>query len=151
MSVQKLKFGESLRKYSVFPSGENAGCDSKSPVEISPGAKTRGAGSGVLLAYGASPVRAVAASSASAAMMCIVKVCHSGNVALVTGRSQIASFSITHFYRPPNCCKRLTKRRLFARGPSGPLEQSALAGGTPPAFPFCYTERAACRGLRRCV
>ena len=27
-----------------------------------------------------------------------------------------------------NCCKRLTKRRLFARGPSGPLEQSTLEG-----------------------
>src|ERR1051326_827029 len=34
---------------------------------------------------------------------------------------------------PPNCCKRLPKRRLFARRPVGRLEQSALAGGTPPA------------------
>src|ERR1051326_7587472 len=36
---------------------------------------------------------------------------------------------------PPNCCKRLPKRRLFARRPVGRLEQSALAGGTPPADP----------------
>jgi hypothetical protein len=26
----------------------------------------------------------------------------------------------------PNCCKRLTKRRLFDRAPSGALEQSTL-------------------------
>jgi len=37
---------------------------------------------------------------------------------------------------PPNCCKRLTKRRLFARAAVAALEQSALAGGAPLAFPF---------------
>jgi len=33
-----------------------------------------------------------------------------------------------HFFSaaPPNCCKRLTKRRLFARRPVGRLEQSTL-------------------------
>src|ERR1051326_9140276 len=37
---------------------------------------------------------------------------------------------------PPNCCKRLTKRRLFARRPVGRLEQSALGGGALSAKPF---------------
>jgi len=36
----------------------------------------------------------------------------------------------------PNCCKRLTKRRLFARAAIAALEQSALRGGAPLAFPF---------------
>src|SRR5207248_10079563 len=48
-------------------------------------------------------------------------------------------------------CKELTKRRLFARGPTGPLAESTLDGGTPPAGPFYNTEQAACRGLRRRV
>src|ERR1051326_1964295 len=45
----------------------------------------------------------------------------------------------------PNCCKRLTKRRLFARSPSGLLEQSALRGGALSARPFSKrrTKRAA--------
>src|SRR5262249_30910506 len=50
----------------------------------------------------------------------------------------------------PNSCKRLTKRRLFARAAVAALEQSALAGGTPPAV-RCQDRQAACRGLRRCV
>src|ERR1051326_7108901 len=49
------------------------------------------------------------------------------------------------FSAPPNCCKRLTKRRLFARRPSGRLEQSALRGGALSARPFSKrrTKRAA--------
>jgi len=47
--------------------------------------------------------------------------------------------------RVPNCCKRLTKRRLFARSPIGLLEQSALRGGALSARPFSSrrTKRAA--------
>src|SRR5256885_15074109 len=52
---------------------------------------------------------------------------------------------------PANSCKKLTKRRLFARRPSGRLGQSTLDGGTPPAGPFYNAEQAACRGLRRRV
>src|SRR5438105_1241976 len=51
----------------------------------------------------------------------------------------------------PNSCKKLTKRRIFARRPTGRLGQSTLDGGTPPAGPFYKTEQAACRGLRRRV
>src|ERR1051326_8804584 len=49
------------------------------------------------------------------------------------------------FSAPPNCCKRLTKRRLFTRRPSGPLEQSALGGGALSARSFSKrrTKRAA--------
>jgi len=44
-----------------------------------------------------------------------------------------------------NCCKRLTKRRLFARRPVGRLEQSALGGRRASARPFSKrrTKRAA--------
>src|SRR5256885_15231384 len=52
---------------------------------------------------------------------------------------------------PPNSCKKLTKRPLFARAPSGALEQSTLDGGTPLARPFYHTEQAACLGFRRPV
>ena len=50
-----------------------------------------------------------------------------------------------------NTCKKLTKRRVFARAASAALGQSTLDGGTPPAGPFYNVEQAACRGLRRCV
>src|ERR1051326_4469647 len=49
-------------------------------------------------------------------------------------------------YEPaPNCCKRLTKRRLFARAAVAALEQSALQGGALSARPFSKrrTKRAA--------
>src|SRR5205085_4764702 len=52
---------------------------------------------------------------------------------------------------PANSCKKLTKRRLFARRPSGRLAQSTLDGGTRLAGPFYNTVRAACRGPRRRV
>src|ERR1051326_2021332 len=44
-----------------------------------------------------------------------------------------------------NCCKRLTKRRLFARSPSGLLEQSALGGrrGSRTAISIRRENRAA--------
>src|SRR5436853_4923006 len=51
----------------------------------------------------------------------------------------------------PNRCKKLTKRRMFARGALAPLEQSTLDGGTPLAWPFYNTAQAACRALRRRV
>src|SRR5947207_2588758 len=51
----------------------------------------------------------------------------------------------------PNSCKKLTKRRLFARRPTGRLAESTLDGGTPLALPFYNTAQAACRSLRRCV
>jgi hypothetical protein len=44
--VQKLNVGLLLRKYSVLPSGVNAGCESKSAVEITPLAKIAGSVSG---------------------------------------------------------------------------------------------------------
>ena len=46
---------------------------------------------------------------------------------------------------PPNCCKRLTKRRLFARRPVGRLEQSALGGrrGSRTAISIRRDNRAA--------
>src|ERR1051326_6357129 len=48
----------------------------------------------------------------------------------------LAASEIAHRdHARPNCCKRLTKRRLFARAAVAALEQSALAGGTPPADP----------------
>src|ERR1043166_8991739 len=49
------------------------------------------------------------------------------------------------FSAPPNCCKRMTKRRLFAPRPRGRLEQSALRGGALSARPFSKrrTKRAA--------
>src|ERR1051326_8947108 len=56
------------------------------------------------------------------------------------------AISASHSLEPPNSCKRLTKRRLFARRPVGRLEQSALAGGTPPADPP-QDGQAACRGM----
>src|ERR1051326_2071393 len=45
----------------------------------------------------------------------------------------------------PNCCKRLTKRRLFARSPSGLLEQSTLGGrrGSRTAISIRRENRAA--------
>src|SRR5205085_11832452 len=55
------------------------------------------------------------------------------------------------YYEPPNSCKKLTKRRMFARRPSGRLAESTLDGGTPVALPFYYAEQPACRGLRRRV
>jgi len=41
---------------------------------------------------------------------------------------QRVTFPIVRGEAPPNCCKRLTKRRLFARRPVGRLEQSAFGG-----------------------
>jgi hypothetical protein len=38
------------------------------------------------------------------------------------------TFPIVCSEAPPNCCKRLTKRRLFARAPTGALQQSTLDG-----------------------
>src|SRR6185369_56443 len=52
--VQKLKVGLLRRKYRVLPSGVNAGCESKSPVEMTPLAKIVGSGSGCFDAYGGS-------------------------------------------------------------------------------------------------
>ena len=45
----------------------------------------------------------------------------------------------------PNCCKRLTKRRLFARAAVAALGRSALEGGALSARPFSKrrTKRAA--------
>src|SRR2546421_11275688 len=50
-------------------------------------------------------------------------------------------------YAAPNSCKKLTKRRMFARAASAALGQSTLDGGTPLARPFYNTARPACRGL----
>ena len=52
---------------------------------------------------------------------------------------------------PPNCCKRLTKRRLFARSPIGLLEQSTLGGRRGSRTANLKTAREPRRGLRRCV
>ena len=47
--------------------------------------------------------------------------------------------------RPPNCCKRLTKRRLFARTAIAVLEQSTLGGrrGSRTAISIRRENRAA--------
>src|SRR5947209_2827440 len=42
---------------------------------------------------------------------------------------------------PPNRCKKLTKRRSFARSAIAPLGQSTLDGGTPPAGPSAMWSR----------
>jgi len=55
------------------------------------------------------------------------------------------------FYAPPNCCKRLTKRRLFARAAIAALEQSALHGGAVPARPSLFGARTAPRSPSPCV
>src|SRR6185369_8020937 len=54
--VQKLKVGLLRRKYRVLPSGVKAGCESKSPVEMTPLAKIVGSGSGCFEAYGGSEI-----------------------------------------------------------------------------------------------
>ena len=64
---------------------------------------------------------------------------------------QSTAIVIARVYTPPNCCKKLTARRMFARGAIAPLGQSTLDGGTPLARPIYNTARPACRGLRRCV
>src|ERR1044071_6141347 len=52
MIVQKLNVGVLRTKYSVLPSGVNAGCESYSPVEIMPSPKMVGAVRAFTLAYG---------------------------------------------------------------------------------------------------
>src|ERR1041384_8838287 len=55
---------------------------------------------------------------------------------------ELITFPIVRRGAPPNCCKRLTKRRLFARGPSGPLEQSTLGGRRGSRTAHLQTARA---------